>query len=169
MSAWPPAIHQDVTDAVTALQGATPELAVAVNNQAYTIPTTGTWYDVPAMTMLVPASAAWRTEVFVPVVMNNSATSMPANGTNCYVQARVVDAATSSALYGFGIFQIVNNGLANQAWYGEMNFSQSNDPLTADTVVKLQLTAASLTGTFTYATYVVSPLTGGVEMRAVRR
>lgn len=140
------------------------EIGSAVSNQAFTIPNTATWTNIPAVQAMVYAGIPWtcRISAGLSIVTNGTPAS-----TAIAVQLRVVDAASSSIVYGFLSWQGLFSA-ASFTYVDEKTAVQLNDPLAADTVVKLQGIGTSNVN-YTYSTSVPTATAGGVTMQALRR
>lgn len=140
------------------------ELNSVLNAQDFTIPNTGTYTNVPGMQITIPAGVPWKCLIYAQLWGTRNAT---ADATNKNVQLRCVDAATSTIVYGGVIWQDPF-ATASVNYLDTKVGLKLNDPLAAETVVKLQAFASN-NANLTWKTYNSTVDVPGCVLQAVRR
>lgn len=129
----------------------------------FTIPSTSTWTNVPGSSILVPAGVPWECVIMGVISGARNAT---VDATAKSFQMRCVDAATSTVFYGGQVWSD-DFATASITYIDTRIGIQDNDPLSADTVVKLQMWGNN--ANITWTLYVPTPTTAGALLKARRR
>lgn len=142
------------------------ELAGVESGANFTFATDSAYHDVTGMTMTIPAGIPYLISGFVQAGFTQGSA---AAGAGSGITVRIVDSATSTAVFSFALDGFIFTGAGNTVWR-PVSFNRRMPALAVATQVKMQCQIAALTGLSTCGLFPATFGGGGpTTMQAIGR